>query len=97
MGLNILFAFLTWMFVVVGLMIKPTHKYQLSLLSLLSFSSGLIALTLEHLQVKQWVLSNDMSALLDVVPTMNNAYILFIVVTIVLNILLFIKQKKIED
>lgn len=97
MGLNILFAFLTWMFVVVGLMIKPTHKHQLSLLSLLSFSSGLIALTLEHLQVKQWVLSNDMSALLDVVPTMNNAYILFIVVTIVLNILLFIKQKKIED
>lgn len=70
------------------------HKYC-GILVCLSLSSGLLAMLGQYALIKQWVQSGDMSALLDVVPTMNNILVFSICIGIILNaIAVFVSYKK---
>lgn len=60
------------------------HKYCVVLVWI-SLSSGLVAMLSQYSMITSWVKANDMSALMDVVPTMNTVLIVVVFVGIVLN------------
>lgn len=76
------------------LVLMGKHKYC-SIFVLISLSGGLLAMLGEHALINQWVQAGDMSALMDVVPTMNNILIVAICIGISLNaIAVFVNCKK---
>lgn len=80
--LNIIFIF------------KGFDKYYLVLVWV-SLSSGLIAMLSEYNLINSWVQAEDMSALMDVVPTMNGVLVRVVLIGIILNaIVVFVHYKK---
>lgn len=70
------------------------HKYC-GILVFISLSSGLLAMLSQYGLIKEWVQSSDMSALMDVVPTMNNVLIVAVCIVILFNaISVFVNYKK---
>lgn len=76
------------------LVLNDKHKYC-SLLVWVSLSGGLVAMSSMYSLINSWVQEGDMSALMDVVPTMNNVLIGVILIGIILNaIVVFLHHKK---
>lgn len=70
------------------------HKYC-SILVCISLASGLFTMLSQYSLINEWVLAGDMSALIDVVPTMNNVLIATVCIGIVFNaIAVFVSYKK---
>lgn len=72
---------------------KNYYKYT-NVLVFSSLSMGLITMLIEYNMVKQWALNNDVTALLDVLPTMNTVLIWSIVIGIILNGIVVYKMNK---
>ena len=72
---------------------KNYYKYT-NVLVFSSLSMGLITMLIEYNMVKQWALNNDVTALLDVLPTMNTVLIWSIVIGIILNGIVVYKMSK---
>ncbi len=72
---------------------KNYYKYT-NVLVFSSLSMGLITMLIEYNMVKQWALNNDVTALLDVLPTMNTVLIWSIVIGILLNGIVVYKSNK---
>ena len=61
----------------------------------ISLSFTILTLCAEYSLVNKWLLSGDLSALTDVVPTMSNALWFLSIVSILINgISLFLKKNK---
>jgi hypothetical protein len=76
-------------------MYRTGKDYKLAMAMGLSFTA--LTLCAEHSSVSNWVKSEDWSALMDVVPTMEKALWFLTIVSILLNIapiLLELKNKK---
>ena len=72
------------------------HKYC-NILVFISLSSGLIAMLSEYSLINMWVQAEDMSALLDVVPSMNNVLKSVVYIGIILNgIAVFVNHNKLK-
>ena len=72
---------------------KSYYKYS-NILVFSSLSMGLLTMLIEYNMVKQWVINNDVTALLDVLPTMNTIIIWSIVIGIILNGIVVYKMNK---
>lgn len=84
---------------VVNIILALVGKYKYCCtLVWISLSSGLIAMLGQYILINEWVQASDMSALTDVVPTMNNVLIAAVCVLIALNaITAFLKSKRLRN
>lgn len=61
---------------------------------ILGFSFPILTLVSEYALVRKWVIEEDWSALMDVIPTMYYALIIFVIAMILLNSLSLYKYLK---
>ena len=88
-------AFIT---VIINLILIYVGKLKYcNILVFISLSSGLIAMLSEYSLINMWVQAEDMSALLDVVPSMNNVLKSVVYIGIILNgIAVFVNHNKLK-
>lgn len=88
-GLAILTTFLNLYLYIKG------RNYHLAVGLALAFTT--LTLTAQHGMIADWVIAGDMSALLDVVPTMSTVLWILVSISILLNVtpsFLDLKKKK---
>ncbi|WP_092753409.1 hypothetical protein [Hydrogenoanaerobacterium saccharovorans] len=83
---------------IINLILVFTGKHKhCNILAFLSLSSGLLAMLSEYVLINGWVQAGDISALMDVVPTMNNILITAVCIGVVFNaIAVFVNYKKLK-
>lgn len=89
-AISILFSFVTLLFSLKG-KFKNTPWLILS-----SLSFSLLFLLSEYALVMDWVRKEDFIAMLDVVPTMGTLLTLFVIATLMMNIVSFHLYKRAE-
>lgn len=68
--------------------IRPAQKKRIFSLSVLSLSACIISLTLQILEIRHRVNQADWSALMDTINMLSWVVVIFIIITIILNLII---------
>lgn len=92
---SVVFIVLSWGTVISG-MIKSRNAHRLNTSNYLfvSLSSALIAMLFQTFDTARMVVFEDASTISDVVPYMTQFYLIFVVITMVLNYILMRAVKR---
>lgn len=98
-GLNniasIIFILLSWGAVILGIIKnKSVHRSNSIIYMFISLSAALFAVLFQTFEAAFMVVLGDLSAVEDVVPYMTIFYLIFVVITVILNYILIRTQKR---
>lgn len=86
----IVFGVLGVVSLIVGFAFYARKKEHASLCCGVSLTCVALAMLCEYLQVAKWVINNDQSALLDVVPYTYKNFVYLVIVAVVLNLIIIV-------
>lgn len=93
----IILGAISLLFTLINLVLTIIKYKKARYITIFTLFLTIFTFVLEYWQIYSWVKNNDMSALLDVIPTMVIAMTIYAIFNVVVNGVLFIFQNKTKN